>query len=307
MTIAHAHIQVLPYPAVPGAITLSHAQRLELRKLLAEPISYIPDDRFSDSDQMSLLMQQKVDLKSGVSLPGEKTEILFIQYHYTRYRICQIIRKLFDENLVDQALEGALSGYWQRQIRELLKLYHQQIVIRSKIVSGNMGLVLAMAKQGRYFGVEFTDLISEGSMALLRATDRFDYQRGFKFSTYACRAIIKSFSRAARRYYQYRRFFTSQLDSVLEKDNYLEQLRDNIHQDKVEEVRTLFQHNTAHLSQTEQCVVALRFSLNTQSSSPLTLKQIGQQLGLSKERIRQIQNRALAKLRAAVEARMTFD
>jgi RNA polymerase primary sigma factor len=66
---------------------------------------------------------------------------------------------------------------------------------RSKIVTANMGLVLAMAKRSDFPGVEFTDLVSEGSMALLRAADKFDCARGFKFSTYASKWIQAAITR----------------------------------------------------------------------------------------------------------------
>ena len=59
----------------------------------------------------------------------------------------------------------------------------------------NMALVLAMAKRQRAVNVELEELIAEGYMALLRCVDRFDVSYGFKFSTYACRAILKSFYR----------------------------------------------------------------------------------------------------------------
>ena len=45
--------------------------------------------------------------------------------------------------------------------------------------------------------VDFAEVVSEGNMALIRAVDKFNVERGFKFSTYACRAILKAFSRTA--------------------------------------------------------------------------------------------------------------
>ena len=71
-----------------------------------------------------------------------------------------------------------------------------------------MPLVLAMVRRIRMPMVEFVDLISEGNKALLRSVEKFDVSRGFKFSTYACRAILKGFSRLATKTGSYRQHFS---------------------------------------------------------------------------------------------------
>ena len=53
----------------------------------------------------------------------------------------------------------------------------------------------AMAKGINLCGMEFVDLVAEGNMALLNAIDRFDCSRGYRFSTYACNAIVKGFAK----------------------------------------------------------------------------------------------------------------
>jgi RNA polymerase sigma factor (sigma-70 family) len=66
----------------------------------------------------------------------------------------------------------------------------------------------------------------------------------------------------------------------------------------------VLRENLAELSPIEQSVIRLRFSLDRNVSGAMTLKQVGEKLGLTKERIRQIQLKALAKLREATEERM---
>ena len=83
--------------------------------------------------------------------------------------------------------------------RRVLAWGHRVLDARSVIVRVNMPLVLAMAKRTRLSSIDFNEMISEGNMALLRSVEKFDCSRGFKFSTYSCRAILKSFSRVAMR------------------------------------------------------------------------------------------------------------
>src|SRR5690606_16387077 len=87
---------------------------------------------------------------------------------------------------------------------------------RGRIVESNLPLVLAMARRAAPAGIDYSDLISEGNFALLRSVDKFDCSRGFKFSTYACRAILKSFSRVMMRNSRYRSRFPVEFDPSLE-------------------------------------------------------------------------------------------
>ena len=244
---------------------------------------------------MATVMEQLVDVIPGQALKGDEEVNLFLQLNYARYKTAQIRRHLLSQ-----------SPWTKKTALELLEWNKRQLHARSQIVTANMGLVLAMAKKVDFPGVEFTDLISEGSMALLRASDKFDFDRGFKFSTYACRAIFKGFSRTAKQNYRYRSRFPAQWDVALEKDDHLDQLRQENHSDGIDEVRMIFQENIADLSRVEQSVIEMRFSLKPKQTKPLTLKQVGDKLGLTKERIRQIQNKALAKMRLVAEERIVF-
>ena len=106
--------------------------------------------------------------------------------------------------------------------------------------------------------------------------------------------------------YRYRTRFSAQLDYAFEKDDYLETLRQERHEEWVDEVRDIISNNLADLSNVEESVVKMRFSLGERSGSTLTLKEVGVRLGLTKERIRQIQNKALAKLRVVAQERMVY-
>ncbi|MFI4870810.1 MAG: sigma-70 family RNA polymerase sigma factor, partial [Phycisphaerales bacterium JB061] len=162
---------------------------------------------------------------------------------------------------------------------------------------------LAMAKRTRMSEVDFADLVSEGNMALLRAVDKFDAGRGYKFSTYACRAILKAFSRQGMKLSKYRQRFPTDFDPKLEKSNFLETKRADFEKDTAAEVREIVQANRADLTDVERTVIEHRFGLESGEEKPMTLEQVGQIIGVTKERVRQIQNKAMEKIRRELESK----
>ena len=272
---------------------LSQNQQDTLLEIFSKPPVEMDDERFRRPSVMRPIMETHVEVIQGTTPSAQDEQTLFLQMNYLRYKLGILLRRLKRQPQWDSS-----------EVQELLDLYDAQLEARSRIVTCNMGLVLAMAKRVNSSELEFTDLISEGSMALLRATEKFDCSRGWKFSTYACRAILKAFSRVAKQNYRYRSRFPAQLDTTMLKDDSLDQKRAQVYDDLLDDLKDIMDQNLAELSDMERSIVDMRFSLSDRDRKPLTLKQVGDLLGLTKERIRQIQKKALGKLRVVTEERM---
>lgn len=209
---------------------------------------------------------------------------LFLRYNYARYRLESLAR----------TEDGKIS---RARTAEMLRWYRRAMRLRSDLTGANLALVIAMAKRTKIPDVDFSELISEGNMALLRAIEKFDVSRGYKFSTYACRVILKSFSRLATKSLTHRKRFGVEFDASMEPGDHTEQKRRNVRNDALARLHMILLKNHANLNATEQRVIDERFALTEVSRKKKTLALIGSEMGVSKERIRQIQRSALAKLR----------
>lgn len=230
---------------------------------------------------------------NGRSLTADQEKHLFMRFNYARFRVLAILRAVGSKRLSSEQCCDLL--HWERLSQET----------RAEIVRSNVPLVLAMAKRTRINSVDFSDLISEGNLALLRSVEKFDFSRGFKFSTYACRAILKSFSRLASRAARYRGYFPTEFDPTLEKGDVAEKKRKDLEGDCVDELKSILGRNLAKLNDVEQQVIKARFALDHEEHAcepkPKTLEQVGELIGVTKERVRQIQNKALGKLKSILE------
>lgn len=246
-------------------------------------------------DDISSTRTRTVKSSQQVILTAAEEKVLFHQFNYARYRVRELQRAIWSNPGKTPTPE---------QADEILAWHRLAERIREQIAETNLALVLAMAKRTRMSEVDFADLVSEGNMALLRAVDKFDAGRGYKFSTYACRAILKAFSRQGMKLSKYRQRFPTDFDPKLEKSNFLETKRASFEKDAADEVRQIVMDNRADLSDVERTVIEHRFGLETDGGEkPMTLEQVGQIIGVTKERVRQIQNKAMEKIRAELESK----
>jgi len=176
-------------------------------------------------------------------------------------------------------------------------LYDQSVAVKNEIVSANLRLVVSIAKRHVGPTESFFDLVSDGNMSLLRAVEKFDFARGNKFSTYASWAIMKNFARTIPDEHRRRdRYRTSQPDmfTATEDDGTDEYEQESAQLQREFQVEKILER----LDVREQRIITKRFGLN-RGQEPLTLKQVGVEEGVTKERVRQIEARALDKLRKA--------
>src|SRR5436190_224259 len=215
--------------------------------------------------------------------------IMFLRFNYAKRRLSRLQKKIKKEGLTKERALQFLE--WHRRFEHF----------REYLVRTNLALVLAMAKRTRLGDVDFAEIVSEGNMALIRAVDKFNVERGFKFSTYACRAILKAFSRTSLKHSRHRTRFPVEFEPDMEKSDWIDKKRDVVEEDCIDELKQIVDRNLADLSDTEQTVLRRRFKWQQQEETPLTLEEVGKIIGVTKERVRQIQNKALLKIKSVME------
>jgi RNA polymerase sigma factor (sigma-70 family) len=168
--------------------------------------------------------------------------------------------------------------------------------IRDHIVQRNLGLAYSTLSRFRTRHADWDDLRGEALLALLLAVEGFDPWRGHRFSSYACIAISRALINEANRARRHRRRFLLGYDVFQECPVQVDG-GSELHAERLQRV---LERNSAGLTNREWVVLARRFAMD--GGDEQTLAQVGHTLGLSKERVRQIQNRALGKIRKALQA-----
>src|SRR5437667_8124118 len=222
-------------------------------------------------------------------MKAPEERLMFRRFNFAKRKLTILQKKVKREGLSKELAEQLVE--WHRRFEHF----------REYLVRTNLALVLAMAKRTRLGDVDFAEIVSEGNMALIRAVDKFNIERGFKFSTYACRAILKAFSRASLKHSRHRTRFPVEFEPDMEKSDWIDKKRDVVEEDCIDELKQIVDRNLADLSDTEQTVLRRRFNWQQSDESPLTLEEVGKIIGVTKERVRQIQNKALAKIRKLME------
>jgi len=207
---------------------------------------------------------------------------LFRQMNYLKHAACKLREKVDPAKVKTSDLD------------KIDELQEQALAVKNQIIRANLRLVVSIAK--RHVGPmnNFFELVSDGNMSLIRAVEKFDYARGNKFSTYASWAIMKNFARTIpEENYRRDRFVTGH-EEMFEAaaDNRIDE---HEYESALKRMREAIRGMLSHLDDREKMIITSRFGLG--GAAELTLEQLGRELGITKERVRQIESRGVDKLR----------
>lgn len=255
--------------------------RTEPRKVLCprapadQKLWYVPDRRI----QTPLAARQAAEIaewaRTGKNLRTKPDEhAIFAAFHTCAFRAARQPQNTLVE-----------CEQWSRRWRH----------IREHIVRNNLGLAYTMLSRFRAHDQDEDDRLSEAMYGLYRAVDRFDPWKGYRFSTYACNIIARSLTRRGKREQRYRQLFPVHYEVLFERPSGSPDSATDLY---AERLNLALKGNLAELTPLEARVIAQRFPRS--SGHRQTFREIGNAVGLSKERVRQVQNRALGKLREAL-------
>lgn len=294
------------FRSTPGRISRVVAQE-QLKRVQELQLDYIPNDRFK---RMSAAQEEVVlgpapenprppkAVARPVGLPPylasmyetplltrEQEQHLFRKMNYLKHK-ASVLRDRLDlrrPSLTAMSQIESLAG--------------DAVAVKNDVVRANLRLVVSIAKRYATGPGHLFELISDGNMSLIRAVEKFDFARGFRFSTYASWAIMKNFARTIpAELRQQARFRTGGDERLMVvADEHAESMRREAAQnDRQAEVARILRH----LDERERQIIRHRFGLD-RGRNPMTLKEVGRVMGVTKERIRQLEARAMAKLRDA--------
>jgi RNA polymerase sigma factor (sigma-70 family) len=246
----------------------------------------IPEPRVESAKTVKPPSSAKAYLRSLYDVPlltQPQEQDLFRRYNFCKHRASKMIA----------ALEPC--SVTKRQLNRISACLADADTLQQRLIKANLRLVVNIANRHLRSNNQLFELVSDGNMSLLRAVERFDYARGFKFSTYASWAIMKNFARTVpETQYHYTRYVTGR-EEVL--DSAPDAASAPVEQSsEAAGLRTAIARGLDQLGPREREILAHHYGLAS-GSEPTTLEQLGQRFGVTKERIRQIEKRALDKLR----------
>ncbi|MEI6504528.1 MAG: sigma-70 family RNA polymerase sigma factor [Planctomycetota bacterium] len=275
------HVMHLPLDMMPNALFA----RKSAEKVVDQPF---PGTEAKKVRRPSGLPAYLASLYEVPLLTREQEVWLFRKFNYLKYKASTLRDQLDVEHPSARLMD------------QIERLYEEIVSLKNRIVRANLRLVVSIAKRRVSQGDSFFDLVSDGNMSLIRAVEKFDYARGNKFSTYASWAIMKNYARTIpdehKRRDRFRAADMEMLQSAADRREDENQQR-MAASDRLAQVGKFLDR----LDSREQTIIVRRYGLD-HVHEPQTLKEVGSALGVTKERVRQIEAKALEKLRDAAAA-----
>jgi RNA polymerase primary sigma factor len=273
-------------------------------KLMQQPLDYIYNETFDDPSKEAefggpMPEEEKFqETKRTMHAPKDVPADLASLYEWpllSKDQEQHLFRKMnFLKHKLNK-LRASIDAAAVRvsELKKIEEMDREIKEVRDRLINCNMRLVVKHAKQHAATESLF-ELVSDGNISLMRAVEKFDYSRGNKFSTYASWAIIKNFARSIPDEKHHRERFITGHDEVFEAraDNRGDEQEALAQADLAREyVNQLL----ADLDPRTRDVIRMRNGLD--GSAEMTLEQIGQHFGITKERVRQINVRGMKLLR----------
>jgi RNA polymerase sigma factor (sigma-70 family) len=290
---------------------------IRAQRLMEQPIDYIYHVSFDDPTQEAAILgpmpgaadyeESRRQLRVPKDAPPElaslyETPLLNKEQEQHLFRKMNFLKHKANQLLVSmKTRRGTIDIHKVRtdDLDRVDDLLEQAGAVKDQLINCNMRLVVSIAKRHSGQTDNFFELLSDGNVSLIRAVEKFDYSRGNKFSTYGSWAIMKNFARSIP-------------EEKTRRERYVtgaEELFDAAPDNRTDEQECLASAEQAtykvnrlleYLDPREREIIRMRAGLDSNAEA-MTLEKIGEKLGITKERVRQLNVRAMKKLRSLVD------